>query len=60
MENRKKEEGARCLVCNAPTERGRKLCDCCRESFALCDLENYIARKAARKIYGAGGANAFK
>ena len=40
-------EQEHCAVCGAPV-RGARLCDCCRESFALCDMEDYCAR-AERK-----------
>lgn len=50
----------RCIVCGRKTYSGGGLCDCCRESLALCDVENYVARKTERKIYRGGGLNAFK
>ncbi len=50
---------ARCVVCGVRTEGGR-LCECCRESLALCDIENYLARKTERKFSAEPGTNAFK
>lgn len=38
-----------CIVCGQETHSGL-LCDCCRESLALCDVENYVARKTEGKI----------
>ncbi len=54
---REREEGI-CFVCGARARGG--LCDCCRESLALCDMENYITRKSARGNYADSAANAFK
>lgn len=48
-----------CIVCGQETHSGH-LCDCCRESLALCDVENYIARKTEGKICRPARANAFK
>ena len=41
------EQEKHCAVCGAPV-RGGHLCDCCRESFALCDMEDYCARRARK------------
>ena len=60
MEKVCKREEARCVICKGPAEAGKKICECCRESLALCDMENYLARKTAGKICGTDGANAFK
>lgn len=50
----------RCAVCGAPV-RGERLCECCRESFALCDMEEYPRRKKWRaEICAPSRANAFK
>ncbi len=48
-----------CIVCGQETRSGQ-LCDCCRESLALCDVENYIARKTEGEICRPARANAFK
>lgn len=48
-----------CIVCGQETRSGH-LCECCRESLALCDVENYVARKTEGKICRPGRANAFK
>lgn len=48
-----------CIVCGQETHSGL-LCDCCRESLALCDVENYVARKTEGKICRPARANAFK
>ena len=53
------EQKTRCVVCGMPL-RGGCLCDCCRESFALCDIEEYARRKACGKNCPAAAANAFK
>ena len=48
-----------CIVCGQAAHSGH-LCDCCRESLALCDVENYVARKTEGKICRPARANAFK
>ncbi len=50
-----KKEQPRCAVCGgyADVREGGALCECCRESLALCDMENYLVRKAACRA-GAG------
>lgn len=54
----------RCAVCGGAAEEGA-LCECCRESFALCDMEEYPRRKKRRtemlaEICAPSCANAFK
>ena len=46
-----------CAVCGARTEN--LLCECCRESFALCDMEDYLACRRAENC-AAEASNAFK
>lgn len=60
MEKTEKREEGKCMICKGPAEPGKKICECCLESLALCDMENYLARKTVGKIYGANGSNAFK
>lgn len=31
-----------CRICGAAVSDGRKICECCEESFALCDMEDYL------------------
>lgn len=60
MRDEKKEKNeASCLICGAESGE-RRLCECCRESFALCDIENLIFRKLQSEKIGISGANAFK
>ena len=33
-----------CLVCGERSEKGN-LCECCRESLALIDIDNFITQK---------------
>lgn len=47
-------EETRCIVCGRTLKEGH-LCDCCKESLALCDVEDYVARKTARKFSRGGG-----
>ena len=60
MSGLQEEPKNRCLICNAPTEAGQKLCECCLESFALCDLENLLAHKVPTKNCTEKAVNAFK
>ena len=46
---RMSEKDNRCMVCGKKLEKG-KICECCRESFMLCDIEDYIERKAGGKF----------
>lgn len=48
------EKDNRCKVCGKKLEKG-KICECCRESFMLCDIEDYIERKAGGKFCCQGG-----
>lgn len=43
-----------CMICGKRLEKG-KLCECCRESLILCDIEDYLERKATGKFCGQGG-----
>ncbi len=36
-----------CRICGAAVQKDRKICDCCEESFALCDLDNLLNTKTA-------------
>lgn len=36
-----------CRICGATVQKDRKICDCCEESFALCDLDNLLNTKTA-------------
>lgn len=47
-----------CMICGSPVAKG-KLCECCRESLALCDIEDYAVKKTQRENCS-GGENAFK
>lgn len=58
IENKEEKEG-RCLICGTKTA-GRKICECCRESLALCDIENLISRKEKGENCLLCRANAFK
>lgn len=35
-----------CRICGAAVSNGRKICECCEESFALCDMEDYLNRNS--------------
>ena len=50
----RKEKECRCAVCGRRIREGA-LCECCKESLALCDVEEYAARKMAAKFCGAAG-----
>ena len=54
-----REEELRCLICGAKTFEG-KICDCCKESLALCDIENLVSRKEHGENCAVRRANAFK
>ncbi len=48
------EQKKRCAVCGEKVQRG-DLCDRCKESFELFDIEEYAREKGERKIYGEEG-----
>ena len=50
----RKEKDRRCAVCGRHIREGA-LCECCKESLALCDVEEYAARKMAAKFCRGGG-----
>lgn len=50
---------ARCVVCGREVRAGQ-LCERCRESLALCDVEDYVVRKTSAKNCRPARANAFK
>lgn len=52
-------EERRCLICGQNAGE-HKLCERCRESLSLCDVENWVARKLRCEKCGAPAANAFK
>lgn len=56
----KKEKKDLCIVCGATAQRGERLCEVCRESLSLCDVEHYLLKKTASKNCTLRGANAFK
>lgn len=58
MQQEQEKETGRCPVCGAASHGG--LCDCCREIFALCDMENLIFRRERGENVSVRGANAFK
>ena len=47
-----------CLVCGERSEKGN-LCECCRESLALIDIDNFITQKNKGIFFGNGVSNAF-
>ena len=47
------------LICGQ-NAGGRAVCDRCRESLALCDIENLVSRKIRGEKNRAAAANAFK
>lgn len=53
----KREE--RCMVCGGRAGE-KRICDCCRESLALCDIENLLAKKPHGENLRPPAANAFK
>ena len=55
-ENTERED--RCMICGKPG--AHKICDCCRECLALCDIEDLLIRKIRSEKCGAHAANAFK
>ena len=59
MDREKREHGERCMIYGEESG-GRKVCERCRESLALCDIENFVLRKTLRKKSDADTANAFK
>ena len=36
-----------CRICGAAVQKDKKICECCEESFALCDLDNLLNAKTA-------------
>ena len=36
-----------CRICGAAVQKDKKICECCEESFALCDLDNLLNTKTA-------------
>ncbi len=54
-----KREERGCLVCGRDA-CGRALCERCRESLALCDVEDLVSRKIRDKKCAGYDANAFK
>ena len=36
-----------CRICGAAVQKDKKNCECCEESFALCDLDNLLNTKTA-------------
>ena len=56
-----RREDAYCAVCGAELYgKGGALCECCRESFALCDMDDYLLRRSVGGICGGMPSNAFK
>ena len=55
----KQEMYETCVICGSPIREG-SLCDCCKDSLALCDIEDYPQRKAGGKICSGVAAYAFK
>ena len=56
---REQEMCETCVICGSPVTEGM-LCDCCKDSLMLCDIEDYPQRKAVGKICLHAGGNAFK
>ena len=49
MDREKREHGERCMICGEESG-GRKVCERCRESLALCDIENFVLRKTLQTL----------
>lgn len=49
-----------CRICGAAVQKDKKICECCEESFALCDLDNLLNTKTAEPNGGKPPSNAFK
>ena len=58
--NNIRSDSSFCRICGAPVSEHKSICECCEDSFALCDIEDYLLQNSRERSFEKGGETLLK